>query len=86
MPCKTMPGGVCASSHREASEGHYGAQQMSGKWLEGHENELTVYRWRYGPEQWADMLKRHGCTGIDACRLAHPGPATLGTLLVTATV
>ncbi|MER6477696.1 class I SAM-dependent methyltransferase [Streptomyces filamentosus] len=83
---RLTPGGVFGFSHREPSDGHYGAQQMGGKWLEGRETELIIHRWQYGPEQWADILKRHGFTGIDARVLAHPDPTALGTLLITGSV
>ncbi|MEU8975997.1 methyltransferase domain-containing protein [Streptomyces monashensis] len=78
------PGGVFGFSHRELATGHYGAQPMSGKWLEGRESELTVYRRQYSAQQWADILKRYGFTNIAARVLPHPAPAALGTLLVTA--
>ncbi|MFE0654003.1 class I SAM-dependent methyltransferase [Streptomyces sp. NPDC059534] len=58
---------------------------VGGKWLEGRETELTVWRWQYGSEQWADILKRHNFTAVDAKVLPNPDPAVLGTLLVTAT-
>ncbi|MFH8582189.1 methyltransferase domain-containing protein [Streptomyces zaomyceticus] len=86
VAARLAPGGVFAFSHREPVAGHYGAQQMGGKWLEGRESEPTVWRWQYGPEQWADILKRHGFTAIHARVLPNPDPAALGTLLVTATV
>ncbi|MFG2257266.1 class I SAM-dependent methyltransferase [Streptomyces mirabilis] len=78
------PGGVFAFSHREPITGQYGAQQMGGKWLEGRESELTVYRWQYSATQWSDILKRHGFTDIRAEVLPNPDPAALGTLLVRA--
>ncbi|WP_323182675.1 class I SAM-dependent methyltransferase [Streptomyces sp. NBC_00094] len=78
-------GGVLAFSHREPVAGHYGAQQMGGKWLEGRETELTVWRWQYGPEQWADTLECHGFTAVEAKVLPNPDPTALGTLLITAT-
>ncbi|MFI9210534.1 hypothetical protein ACIGW7_20715 [Streptomyces sp. NPDC053253] len=76
-----------AFSHREPVIGRYGAQKMGGKWLEGREMELTVRRRQYGPEQWSDILKRHGFTTTDAQALPNPDPdrAALGTLLITAT-
>ncbi|MFE5977272.1 class I SAM-dependent methyltransferase [Streptomyces sp. NPDC056460] len=84
VAARLAPGGTFAFSHREPAVGHYGAQEMGGKWLEGRETELTVWRWQYGPEQWADILKRHGFTTITAKVLPNPDPAALGTLLVTA--
>jgi SAM-dependent methyltransferase len=81
---RLAPGGVFAFSHREPITGQYGAQQMGGKWLEGRETELTVYRWQYSAPQWADVLKRHGFTDVRAEVLPHPDAGTLGTLLVTA--
>ncbi|MFD9047910.1 class I SAM-dependent methyltransferase [Streptomyces zaomyceticus] len=85
VAARLAPGGVFGFSHREPAAGQYGAQQMSGKWLEGRETELTVWRWQYGPEQWADILTRHGFTAIDAKVLPNPDPTALGTLLITAT-
>ncbi|MEV4431409.1 class I SAM-dependent methyltransferase [Streptomyces sp. NPDC049602] len=85
VAARLTPGGVFAFSHREPIVGQYGAQETGGKWLEGRETELTVWRWQYGPEQWADILKRHAFTAVDAKVLPNPDPAALGTLLVTAT-
>ncbi|MGW3135026.1 class I SAM-dependent methyltransferase [Streptomyces sp. NPDC001139] len=81
---RLAPGGVFAFSHREPIAGQYGAQVMSGKWLEGRETELTVYRWQHTAAQWADILKRHGFVDVDAT--VHPAvdPADLGTLIVRA--
>ncbi|WP_185909098.1 hypothetical protein [Streptomyces sp. WAC01280] len=81
---RLAPGGVFAFSHREPVVGRYSAQEMGGKWLEGREMELTVRRWQYGPEQWSDILKRHGLTTTDARVLSNPDRAALGTLLITA--
>jgi SAM-dependent methyltransferase len=77
------PGGVFAFSQAEPAADAHGPQQMYGKWLEGRERELTVLRWQYNPDNWADILKRHGFTGIDAQILAPPTPG-LGTLMVRA--
>ncbi|WP_326697785.1 hypothetical protein [Streptomyces sp. NBC_01754] len=57
---------------------------MHGKWLEGRESELTVLRWQYTPQAWADLLKRHGFTDVDARILPAPDGEGLGTLLVRA--
>ncbi|MEV5847423.1 class I SAM-dependent methyltransferase [Streptomyces sp. NPDC051985] len=81
---RLAPGGVFAFSHREPVAGQYGAQAMGGKWLEGREDELTVYRWQYSTGHWGDLLKRHGFTDIRAELLPHPDPANLGTLIVSA--
>ncbi|WP_406862109.1 class I SAM-dependent methyltransferase [Streptomyces sp. HUAS MG47] len=83
VAARLAPGGVFGFSHREPVVGQYGAQRMGGKWLEGREADLTVLRWQYGPEQWADILKRHGFTAVHAEVLPNPDPAALGTLLVT---
>ncbi|MET9674648.1 hypothetical protein ABZY68_16350 [Streptomyces sp. NPDC006482] len=80
-----LASGVFAFSHREPVAGQYGAQQMGGKWLEGRETELSVWRWQYGPEQWSDTLKRHGFTAVEAKVLPNPDPTALGTLLIAAT-
>jgi hypothetical protein len=45
-----------------------------------------VYRWQYTAEQWADFLKRHGFTHVQAEVLPHPDSAEPGTLLVRARV
>jgi SAM-dependent methyltransferase len=79
---RLAPGGVFAFSHREPVTGQYGAQQMGGKWLEGREKELQVYRWQYSADQWADILKRFGFTDVRAEVLPPQEPAVLGTLLV----
>lgn len=81
---RLTPGGLFAFSHREPITGQYGAQQMGGRWLEGREDELTVYRWQYTAEQWSDILKRHGFTDVQADVVPGPDPAALGTLLVRA--
>ncbi|MFJ5779753.1 class I SAM-dependent methyltransferase [Streptomyces sp. NPDC093094] len=81
---RLTPGGIFAFSHREPITGQYGAQQMGGKWLEGREAELTVYRWQYTATQWADILKRHGFVNIDAQLLPAPEPGSMGTLIVRA--
>jgi hypothetical protein len=79
-------GGVFAFSHREPIVGQYGAQKLGGKWLEGRETELAVYRWQYSAQQWADIFKRHGFTDVQAHVLPNPDPAALGTLLIQASV
>jgi SAM-dependent methyltransferase len=87
FPCvldRLAPGGAFAFSQAEPVAGSYGPQQMRGKWLEGRERELTVLRWQYTPETWADILKMHGFTDIDARVLEAPEPGSLGTLLVRA--
>ncbi|MFB7498173.1 class I SAM-dependent methyltransferase [Streptomyces sp. NPDC056161] len=89
FPCvfkRLSPGGVFAFSQAEPVAGSYGPQQMWGKWLEGRERELTVLRWQYAPEMWADILKRHGFTDIDAHVLKAPEAGNLGTLMVRAQV
>ncbi|MEU2908149.1 class I SAM-dependent methyltransferase [Streptomyces globisporus] len=78
------PGGNFAFSQAEPSPGAYGPQPMHGKWLEGREGELTVLRWQYTPQAWADLLKRHGFTNIDAHILPAPDGEGLGTLLARA--
>ncbi|WP_405832466.1 class I SAM-dependent methyltransferase [Streptomyces sp. NBC_00105] len=80
---RLAPGGIFAFSHREPIVGQYGAQQMGGKWLEGRETDLTVLRWQHTPEQWTDLLKRHGFTDVSAEVIPAPDGA-LGTLLVSA--
>ncbi|MFJ9908733.1 class I SAM-dependent methyltransferase [Streptomyces sp. NPDC101152] len=81
---RLAPGGVFAFSHREPIVGQYGAQAMGGKWLEGRETELTVYRWQHTAAQWADILKLHGFLDIEATVLPAPDPGELGTLIVRA--
>ncbi|MGW0708579.1 class I SAM-dependent methyltransferase [Streptomyces sp. NPDC002643] len=81
---RLSPRGVFAFSQAEPVAGSYGPQPMRGKWLEGRERELTVLRWQYAPEMWADLLKRHGFTDVDARILTAPEPGNLGTLMVRA--
>jgi SAM-dependent methyltransferase len=83
---RLSPGSLFAFSHREPTAGQYGAQQMGGKWLEGREAELTVLRWQYSIHQWADLLKHHGFTDVEAEIIPAPDPARLGTLLVRARI
>ncbi|MEU1375435.1 hypothetical protein ABZ442_17490 [Streptomyces triculaminicus] len=59
---------------------------MRGKWREGRERELTVLRWQYTPETWADLLKHSGFAHVDARIVPPPGDEALGTLLVRADV
>lgn len=65
--------GVFAFGRAEPSPGAYGPQPMRGKWLEGRESELTVLRRQYTPQAWADLLKRHGFTNVDARVVPAPG-------------
>lgn len=78
------PGGVFAFSQAEPVADSYGPQPMRGKWLEGREKELTVPRWQYDPETWADLLKSQGFVTIEASVLSAPEPGRLGTLMVRA--
>jgi SAM-dependent methyltransferase len=77
------PGGVFAFSQAEPLEGFYGPEGMYGNGFNGP--RLTVVRWSHSPEQWADLLKRHGFTDIDAHVLAAPDPRDVGTLMLRAT-
>ncbi|MFE6163287.1 methyltransferase domain-containing protein [Streptomyces sp. NPDC056486] len=81
---RLAPGGIFAFSQAEPVAGFYGPQQMRGRWLEGRRHELTVLRWQFTPEMWADILKRHGFTDIDAHILKAPDPKDVGTLMVRA--
>lgn len=78
------PGGVLAFSQAEPIEGYYGPQAMYGNGLSGR--KLTVLRWNYAPETWADLLKRAGFTNIDAHTLEAPDAQDVGTLMVRARV
>ncbi|WP_308401540.1 hypothetical protein [Streptomyces roseoverticillatus] len=86
MAKRLAPGGVSVFSHAEPDPGHYGAQQMRGKWLGGRERELTVLRWQYAPAAWTELLTRSGFTHVDARIVPPPGDEPLGTLLVRAEV
>ncbi|MGW2631526.1 class I SAM-dependent methyltransferase [Streptomyces chattanoogensis] len=77
-------GGTFAFSHAEPTPAAHGPQPMRGKWLEDPHSELTVLRWQYTPDTWADLLKRHGFTDIQVHVLAAPNPGDLGTLMATA--
>ena len=76
------PGGVFAFAHAEPLEGHYGVEGMYGNGFNGR--KLTVLRWSHSPEQWSDLLKREGFTGIEATILDAPDPRDVGTLMVRA--
>ena len=76
------PGGVFAFAHAEPLEGLYGPEGMYGNGFNGP--KLTVLRWSHTPEQWGDLLKRHGFTTIDADILAAPDPGHVGTPMVRA--
>jgi SAM-dependent methyltransferase len=77
------PGGIFAFSQAEPIEGYYGPQPIYGNGLAGR--KLTVLRWSYSPEWWADILKRHGFTHIEARIIPAPNPEDVGTLIVRAT-
>ena len=77
------PGGVFAFSQAEPGSS-YGPQEMGGKWLEGRQKELTVLRWQYPPQVWAELIKHQGFESVDARILPAPQPDRLGTLLVRA--
>ena len=83
---RLSPGSLFAFSHRESTTSEYGAQQMGGKWLEGRETELTVLRWQYTLHQWADLLKHHGFTDVEAEIVPAPEASRLGTLIVRARI
>ena len=76
------PGGIFAFAHAEPLEGLYGPEGMYGNGFNGP--KLTVLRWSHSPEQWADLLKRHGYTDIDAGILTAPDPDHVGTLMIRA--
>ncbi|WP_406383313.1 class I SAM-dependent methyltransferase [Streptomyces sp. NBC_01618] len=78
------PGGVLAFSQAEPIEGFHGPQPMYGNGLSGR--KLTLLRWSYSPQWWADLLKRHGFAEVDAQVLAAPNPEDVGTLMVRARV
>ncbi|MFI8875627.1 methyltransferase domain-containing protein [Streptomyces sp. NPDC055243] len=79
---RLAPGGVLVFSQAEPPADGYGPQTMGGKYLE--QGELTVLRWQYRPHTWADLLKRHGFTRVEACVLDAPEEGTSGALLVSA--
>ncbi|MFJ2651197.1 class I SAM-dependent DNA methyltransferase [Streptomyces sp. NPDC087420] len=79
---RLSPGGCLAFSQAEAIHGYYGPQPMYGNGLAGR--KLTLLRWSYTPEWWADLLKRHGFRDINAEVLAAPDPVNVGTLMVRA--
>ncbi|CDR09963.1 predicted protein [Streptomyces iranensis] len=55
---------------------------MYGNRLAGR--KLTLLRWSYPPQWWADLLKRTGFVDIDARVLPAPRPTDVGTLMVRA--
>ncbi|MCX4673678.1 class I SAM-dependent methyltransferase [Streptomyces sp. NBC_01381] len=75
-------GGVLAFSQAMPAASVYGPQAMGGKHLE--QAELTVLRWQYPPHTWADLLKRHGFTQVEAYVLDAPDDGKAGTLMVSA--
>ncbi|GGO85017.1 class I SAM-dependent methyltransferase [Wenjunlia tyrosinilytica] len=76
------PGGVFAFSQAEPLEGFHGFEGLYGNGFTGR--KLTVRRWSYSPEAWADLLKRHGFHDIEARVLEAPDPDDVGTLMVCA--
>ncbi|TMU94743.1 class I SAM-dependent methyltransferase [Streptomyces sp. DASNCL29] len=79
---RLSPGGTLAFSQAEPLEGYYGPQPMYGNGLAGR--KLTLLRWSYPPQWWADLLKRTGFVDIDARVLPAPRPTDVGTLMVRA--
>ncbi|MBB1253139.1 class I SAM-dependent methyltransferase [Streptomyces alkaliterrae] len=78
---RLRPGGAFVFSHGEVRGELYGRQPMYGKGPDGR--GMTVDRWCYPPEVWADLLKRNGFAVVDATCLAAPVEG-LGTLIVRA--
>ncbi|WP_413809566.1 class I SAM-dependent methyltransferase [Streptomyces sp. OE57] len=79
---RLSPGGTLDFSQAEPLDGYYGPQPMYGNGLAGR--KLTLLRWSYPPQWWADLLKRTGFVDIDARVLPAPRPEDVGTLMVRA--
>ncbi|MFC9538083.1 class I SAM-dependent methyltransferase [Streptomyces sp. NPDC056975] len=76
-------GGVLAFSHEPPVAGSYGAQGAYVR-APGQARPHAIRRWEYEPGMWADLLRDHGFTDINATIVAAPDSDSLGTLLVTA--
>ncbi|MBY8341633.1 class I SAM-dependent methyltransferase [Streptomyces spinosirectus] len=76
------PRGVLAFSNAPAVPGSYGVQGMYGAGFKGR--RLWIYRWAYTPEDWTEILERHGFVDVDAQVLEAPDPENVGTLIVRA--
>ncbi|ASU82044.1 SAM-dependent methyltransferase [Nocardiopsis gilva YIM 90087] len=76
------PGGRLAFSSAPPVPGAYGPQGMYGAGFRGR--PVWLYRWSYEPDDWTDILTRHGFTGVDARIHPAPNPDLLGTLIVAA--
>lgn len=81
---RLAPGGVFALSQAEPDSDIHGPQRLQGEWLDGRENELSLWRWQYSRQAWKALLQRHGFTDIDAYVLSAPEPGKPGTLMVRA--
>ncbi|MDJ0463191.1 class I SAM-dependent methyltransferase [Streptomyces sp. H27-C3] len=79
---RLRPGGIFTFSQGETHSDLYGRQPMYGKGPGGR--EMTVDRWCFPPEMWADLLKREGFVNVDASCLPAPRGEGLGTLIVQA--
>ncbi|GAB3501732.1 class I SAM-dependent methyltransferase [Amycolatopsis cihanbeyliensis] len=54
-----------------------------GMWAAGYTGaQVAMARWSYHPDQWTELLTRHGYTEVHARVLPAPDPANVGTLLV----
>ncbi len=80
---RLAPGGRLVFSHAPHIPGT--ATGALGIWAAGYKGpQVTMARWSYEPEQWADQLVGHGYTDVHARVLPAPDPDNVGTLLVEA--
>ncbi|MFW6640317.1 class I SAM-dependent DNA methyltransferase [Nocardiopsis algeriensis] len=78
------PGGRFVFSHAPAVPDSYGVQGMYGAGFSGR--QVWVYRWAYEPEEWAQILRRHGFGQVRVWEEPAPKTDHVGTLIAVATV
>ncbi|MFJ9583599.1 class I SAM-dependent methyltransferase [Streptomyces acidicola] len=80
---RLAPDGLLVFSHEPPIEGCYGAQGTYIRRKNGGP-PVPVVRWAHTPEQWRDILARHGFVTVDTRIVEAPDPAYVPTMLVRA--
>ncbi|WP_326812735.1 class I SAM-dependent methyltransferase [Streptomyces scopuliridis] len=80
---RLAPHGCLVFSHEPPIEGCYGAQGTYIRRKNGGP-PVPVVRWAHTPEQWREILARHGFVTVDTEIVEAPDPAYVPTMLVRA--
>ncbi|MGW3426095.1 class I SAM-dependent methyltransferase [Streptomyces phaeochromogenes] len=80
---RLAPHGRLVFSHEPPIEGCYGAQGTYIRRKNGGP-PVPVVRWAHTPDQWRDILTRHGFASVDTEIVEAPDPAYVPTMLVRA--